>query len=102
MLAAIREHQPHDEPTSIEATILRDADILEQLGGIGILRTVSKVGRDTRYATFTAAVETLHKNLQALPERIRLESTKLLAEQRITALRNFLDAVATESKENLF
>src|ERR1700740_341950 len=34
VLAAIREHQPQDNPTSIEATILRDADILEQLGAI--------------------------------------------------------------------
>src|SRR5271170_5568414 len=59
VLAAIREHQPQDNPTSIEATILRDADILEQLGAIGALRTVAKVGRDTRYATFTDAVKTL-------------------------------------------
>lgn len=102
VLAVIREHQPHDSPTSIEATILRDADILEQLGGIGILRGVSKVGRDTRYSTFTAAVETLHKNLQTLPEKIRLENTKVLAEQRIATLQNFLDAVTAESKENLF
>src|ERR1700756_1184414 len=43
VLAAMREHQPQDDPTSIEATILRDADILEQLGGIGIARTVCKI-----------------------------------------------------------
>jgi uncharacterized protein len=102
VLSAIREHQPHDNPTSMEATILRDADILEQLGGIGILRTVSKVGRDTRYATFTAAIETLRKNLQLLPEKIRLETTKHLAKPRIAALHNFLDAVASEAQDNLF
>lgn len=102
VLAVIREHQPHDNPTSIEATILRDADILEQLGGIGILRAVSKVGRDTRYATFSSAVETLRKNLQVLPEKIRLENAKLLAEPRIAALKSFLDAVTEEAKENLF
>jgi uncharacterized protein len=102
VLAAIREHQPHDNPTSVEATILRDADILEQLGGIGILRAVSKVGRDTRYSTFSAAMETLHKNLQLLPEKIRLDTTKRLAEPRIAALRDFLDAVTAEAQENLF
>jgi uncharacterized protein len=102
VLAAIREHQPQDNPTSIEATILRDADILEQLGGIGILRTVAKVGRDTRYATFTDAVKTLRKNQETLPGKIHLESTKRLAEPRIAALRNFLEAIESESAGALY
>ena len=102
VLAAIREHQPQDNPTGIEATILRDADILEQLGAIGALRTVAKVGRDTRYATFTDAVKTLRKNLETLPEKIRLQNAKHLAEPRISALRSFLDAVESESAGALF
>lgn len=102
VLAAIREHQPKDDPSSIEATILRDADILEQLGGIGILRTVCKVGRDTRFSTFTDAVEALRKSLQFLPGKIRLENTKRLAEPRIAALKSFLDAVEFESAGALF
>jgi uncharacterized protein len=102
VLAAIREHQPHDEPTSIEATILRDADILEQLGAIGILRTVCKVGRDTRFATFTEAVKTLSKTLDTLPGKIHLESTKRLAEPKIATLRNFLNAVESESAGALY
>jgi uncharacterized protein len=102
VLAAIREHQPKDHPTSIEATILRDADILEQLGGIGILRTVCKVGRDTRYSTLTDAVEALRKNLQVLPGEIHLENAKRLAEPRIAALKSFLDAVDSESAGALF
>ena len=102
VLAAIREHQPKDHPTSIESTILRDADILEQLGGIGILRTVCKVGRDTRYATFTDAIETLRKNLQVLPGELRLENAKRLAEPRIAALKSFLEAVDAEANGNLF
>ena len=102
VIAAIREHQPKDDPTSMEATILRDADILEQLGSVGILRTVCKVGRDTRFSTFTDAVEALRKSLQFLPEKIRLENTKRLAESRIAALKSFLDAVASESAGALF
>jgi uncharacterized protein len=81
---------------------LRDADILEQLGGIGILRTVCKVGRDTRYATFTDAIETLRKNLQTLPGEIHLENTKRLAEPRIAALKSFLEAVDAEANGSLF
>ena len=53
VVEAIRTHQPHLRPVTLEGTILRDADILEQLGAIGILRVVAKIGRDTRYPTFT-------------------------------------------------
>src|SRR5277367_6047245 len=102
VLAAIREHQPQDNPTSIEATILRDADILEQLGAIGAMRTVAKVGRDTRYATFTDAVKTLRKNQETLPGKIHLENAKHLAEPRIATLRDFLNAIESESAGALF
>ena len=102
VLTAIREHQPHDNPTNLESTILRDADILEQLGGIGILRTVCKIGRDTRYITFTDAIKTLQKSLDTFPATIRLESAKRLAEPRISTLRNFLNAIEAESVGTLF
>ena len=69
----------------------RMAIAMAQLGGIGILRTVCKVGRDTRSATFTDAIETLRKNLQTLPGEIHLETAKRLAEPRIAALKSFLD-----------
>jgi uncharacterized protein len=102
VLQAIREHQPKNEPTTVEATILRDADILEQLGAIGILRSVSKVGRDTRVPRFTDAVAILRHNLNVLPGEIRLASTRRLAEPRIALLREFLRAVDDESGTNLF
>jgi uncharacterized protein len=102
VLAAMREHQPHDDPTSLEATILRDADILEQLGAIGVLRAIAKVGRDTRYSTFTSVVAVLQKSLQTLPDKIHLETTKRLAEPRMAALENFLRAAASEAGENLY
>jgi uncharacterized protein len=97
VLRAIREHQPKDEPTTLEATILRDADILEQLGAIGILRVVSKVGRDTRFPRFADAVAVLRRNLDDLPAKIRLETACRLAEPRIALLRDFLRAVEDES-----
>ncbi|MGA7524826.1 MAG: HD domain-containing protein [Acidobacteriaceae bacterium] len=101
VLAAIRQHQPRDEPQTIEATILRDADILEQLGAIGILRTVSKVGRDTRFPRFTDAVTALRRNLEELPGKLCLESARRLAAPRIAILRQFLQAVHNESGANL-
>lgn len=101
VLEAIRTHQPHDDPKSIEATILRDADILEQLGAIGILRNVSKVGRDTRYAVFSDIVPVLRKSLTDLPPRIRLEPTREMAKPRIALLAAFLQSVESEAGDNL-
>jgi uncharacterized protein len=101
VLDCMRQHQPKDDPATLEATILRDADILEQLGAIGILRTVSKVGRDTRFPRFTEAAAALLRNLDELPDKIRLEPTRRLAEPRIRILADFLAAVAAESGANL-
>lgn len=102
VLEAIRQHQPHDQPATIEATILRDADILEQLGAVGILRTVSKVGRDTRFPRFTDAVAVLRRNVAELPGKLRLEPARRLAEPRIAILTAFLQAVDDEAGSNLF
>ena len=96
VVEAIRTHQPSGDPVKIEGVILRDADILEQLGAIAILRTVSKVGRDTRFPRFTEAVANLRKVLAAAPAMIRLDSTRRLASPKIQALKFFLNAVEAE------
>jgi uncharacterized protein len=98
---AIRTHQPHHTPETLEATILRDADILEQLGAIAILRTTCKIGRDTRFHTFTHAVAALQKALDTLPPLIHLPQTRTLAEPRIAALRAFLASTQTEAGDLL-
>lgn len=90
VVEVIRTHQPHLSPTSLEGTILRDADILEQLGAIGIMRAVAKIGRDTRYPTFTDAAVTLRKALADLPGKIQLDTAKTLAQSRISLLQAFL------------
>jgi uncharacterized protein len=102
VIEAIRTHQPAAHPTVIEGVILRDADILEQLGAIGILRTVCKIGRDSRFPTFTAAAESLRKALATLPAQIRLETTRALAEPKIELLQAFLAGIEDEAKPDLY
>jgi uncharacterized protein len=101
VLTCIREHQPQDTPTTPEATLLRDADILEQLGAIGILRTAAKLGSDTRFHTFADARASLHRALTTLPAQIRLEATRQLAAPRIATLQAFLTALDTEAGPHL-
>ncbi len=102
VVETIRTHQPHLQPSTLEGAILRDADILEQLGAIGILRVVAKIGRDTRYPTFTDAAATLRKALIELPMKLQLETAKTLAEPRIVLLREFLTELDQEAHGALY
>jgi uncharacterized protein len=102
VLEVIRTHQPKDDPKSIEATIVRDADILEQLGCIGILRSMVKVGRDTRYSVFSDVTPVLDRALTELPGKLRLSSAKDLAEPKIAILRQFLKTLQEEAVPELY
>ena len=102
VVAVISQHFPGREPESTEAIILRDADILEQLGAAGILRTVSKVGRDTRFITHADALRALRKTLATLPGQLRLPRARELADPRIVALRSLLDQAAAEAPDELW
>jgi uncharacterized protein len=97
VLEVIRTHQPSAKAETIEAAILRDADLLEQLGAVAILRTVAKVGRDTRFHTYGDAVNSLRKASDSLPHQIALDRTRSLAEPKVRLLREFLDAAEGES-----
>lgn len=97
VVEAIRAHLASATPTTPEGTVLRDADILEQLGVVGLLRTASKVGRDTRFSTFAEAIAVLGRNLKTLPGQLRLAKARELAEPRIQILRQFLAAAEQEA-----
>jgi uncharacterized protein len=100
--AAIETHQPQDEPERLEAVLLRDADILEQLGAIGALRAFVKVGRDTRYARFSDVLAVLKRTVEYLPTRLQLRSAQLLAAGRVEFLRSLIATIEEEAGEALF
>jgi len=100
VIEVIRTHLPASTPTSFEGTLLRDADLLEQLGAVAILRTVSKVGRDTRFVRHADAVRVLRRNVEQLPAQLQLASARRLAAPRIESLKAFLAAVETEAGGN--
>jgi uncharacterized protein len=89
---------------------LQDADRLEALGAIGLLRTISTGVRmgaewfhpedpfargraldDRRYS-----VDHFHAKLLGLPATMRTEAGRAEAERRVALLRGFLDALADE------
>lgn len=95
--AAILNHQAKDEPTTIEGALLRDAEILEQLGAIGILRAVVKVGRDTRFPSFSSVLPVLDNAVNHLANQTCLKASKRMAESRVEMLRSFLASVHEEA-----
>lgn len=97
VVESIATHLPTGNPTGIEGVLLRDADILEQLGAIGALRMISKVGRDTRYPTFGEALRQLERSVHTLLAQLHTETARRLAETRIATLRAFLDAAYEEA-----
>ena len=97
VIEVIRTHLPSTRPTSFEGTLLRDADILEQLGAVGILRTISKIGRDTRFVTFDDALRILQRNAEQLPGQLQLDSARALAQPRLQVLNSFLSAAKNEN-----
>jgi uncharacterized protein len=102
VLEVIRTHLPSAAPTSFEGTLLRDADILEQLGAVGILRSVSKVGRDTRFNHYSDALLVLRRNAAELPTQLQLDSARRLAEGRVKTLWMFLQAAEAEADGTVF
>ena len=99
-IEAIRTHLPSREPTTFEGTLLRDADILEQLGAIAVLRTVSKVGRDTRFVKYADALRVLRRNAEELPGQLKLPAARRLAQPRVETLKAFLAAAEAEADGN--
>jgi uncharacterized protein len=99
VIEVIRTHLPSANPRSFEGTLLRDADILEQLGAVGIMRAFVKVGRDTRFIVFGDVLRVLRRNAEELPARLKLESACELAQARVKLLKDFLEAAAIEAGE---
>ena len=96
VIDAIRQHVVNGRPATPEAILLHDADLLELLGAVGIMRALSKVGRDTRYTTHGSVVKVIESALQ-LPDQLLLPAAKLIAEQKVSVLQMFLTALTNET-----
>jgi uncharacterized protein len=96
VLEVVRTHLPTARPTTFEGTLMRDADLLEQLGATAILRIASKLGRDTRFVTFSDTIAALRRNANELPSKLVLASARRQARPRVARLKAFLAAAKAE------
>ena len=101
------------KPSSIESAILQDADKLDAIGAIGIMRTVScgfrlgstyyqeqdpfAKGRELNDKAFT--IDHFFTKLFKLPALMNTTSAKLEADRRVEFMKTFLDQLKSEISE---
>lgn len=94
----IRAHSFEEAPrSSMEARILHDADMLEFLGAIGLVRLLSIVGLEEWVPEPRAAVGLALDFASTLPDRLYYESSRKMARDRIAETSAFTDALSAET-----
>ena len=83
-----------DEP---HAQVLHDADTLNFLGAVGIMRIISLTTREGLARDLPTAVATLDNMSQQLPGTLVLEISKQLGEQRANEMRFFISSLRAQS-----
>jgi HD superfamily phosphodiesterase len=92
VLECIALHHTAGAERSLEAALLRDADCLDFLGVVGVLRDVSKNPRDLRLA-----YEQVKKRRLAVPPMLQLESAKTIGEKRLREMDALLQQWESDS-----
>lgn len=92
VLESIELHHTGGEQRSLESILLRDADILDFLGVVGVLRDFSKNARELR----KAYIITLGRR-KNLPGLLSLEKAKKIAERRLQEMDELLDRFEADS-----
>lgn len=87
-----------DEP---HAQVLHDADTLNFLGAVGIMRIISLTTREGMAQDLPTAVATLETMSQQLPATLVLEISKQLGEQRSNEMRFFISSLRAQSAGGL-
>jgi uncharacterized protein len=94
VLESIETHHSAGKGRCIEAQLLGDADALDFLGCIGVLRMFSMKSRDLR-----AAYETVRKRREQLPGKLCLEKSHEIAEKRLERMDKILAWFEQETRQ---
>lgn len=95
---AIREHMFYSKVGARpEAVVLHDADTLDFLGAVGIARIFSLTTRHRWATDLKAAVATVDRFSKELPAKLVTSAAKKIAEERVSEMKSFLDALDLET-----
>jgi uncharacterized protein len=92
VLECIALHHTAGSDRSLEAALLRDADGLDFLGAVGVLRDFSKNPRDMR-----SAFEQVRKRRDKVPAMLQLESARALGAMRVKRMDDLLEQFEAET-----
>lgn len=94
----IREHSFEGQRRdNVEARVVRDADMLEFLGAIGIVRLLSLVEVEPWVREPGGALSLAQEFSRALPERLEYARSRELAETRVAESEAFMRALDAET-----
>ncbi|HBP62861.1 MAG TPA: phosphohydrolase [Desulfosporosinus sp.] len=100
VLEAVEKHMYYSEPgRSVESVYLRDSDILDNFGNIGLMRLFSMIGQDELIMTAENAIDRARLFADALPRKVTTKAAKRLALKRREETLRFLSGVKRQTAE---
>ena len=95
---AILTHSYYDIPSEqFESIVLHDADTLDFLGAIGIVRIISVTSRGSWASDLPKALSTLKKFRKELPEKLVTESAKKIGRLRVQEMETIFTMLDRQS-----
>ncbi|AFV04636.1 putative HD superfamily hydrolase [Dehalobacter sp. CF] len=100
ILDAIECHMYYSEPgNSDEAIYLRDANILDNLGNIGLMKLLSLVGQDELIPSPDEALMRAQTFAEALPKKVYSKTGRRIAVKRREEIMRFLSGIKRQTSE---
>ncbi|ADY56090.1 metal-dependent phosphohydrolase HD sub domain protein [Syntrophobotulus glycolicus DSM 8271] len=100
VLDAIESHMYYSEPQGTEEAIyLRDANILDSIGNIGIMKIFSLIGHDELIETPEEAIARVQTFADALPKKVSTKNGKRIALKRREEMMRFLGGIRKQTSE---
>lgn len=100
ILDAVENHMYYSEPgRSDEAVYIRESDILDNLGNIGLMRLFSIIGQDELIQTPVDALDRARLFAEALPSKVSTKAGKRLALKRREETLRFLAGIKRQTVE---
>ena len=100
ILDAIESHMYYSEPgNSDEAVYIRDANILDSLGNVGLMKLFSLVGHDELITSPEDALLRAQIFAEALPKKIYSKTGRRIAVKRREEIMRFLSGIKRQTSE---
>lgn len=94
---AIRTHMYYRDPVSDEARYLHDADALEGLGAVGVMRYTAMIDASGKVANTNAVMKIVATNLAEIPDRLVTPAGNRRMPERRDEMRAFMTNLAAQT-----